>query len=133
MTLPGTPPREVPPALSANRVSGHLFAWCWQGTCADGVVNFAAPQPYPDARIPITLQPEQPVSSISASAIGPDQRNTAPVVVEGTNLAGAPLGGELKILEMPPGDWTLLHVGVRYAGGGSAEYLWELVKPEPSP
>lgn len=54
------------------------------------------------------------------------------LAVEGTDRDGPPIEGVLAVSELPPGAWAVLLVGVRFVGGGSASYVWELAKPESS-
>jgi hypothetical protein len=132
MTLPGTPPREVPPALTANGVSGSLTSWCWQNACADAVVELSAATRYPDVGFPVTFQTEVPLSRISVRAVERGSRGLA-LPVEGTDH-GAPVGGEpLIVSAIPPGDWAVLEVDVGFLAGGSASYVWELPEGRASP
>jgi hypothetical protein len=132
MTLPGTPPREVPPALTGNGVSGSLASWCWQNKCTDAVIDLSAAKRYPDLGFPVTFQTDVALSRINVRAVERGSRGLA-LAVEGTDH-GAPLDGQpLTVSAIPPGNWAVLEVDVGFLAGGSASYVWELPEARASP
>ncbi len=127
------PTLTTPPELRANGVSGTPFSYCWQSECVDGGVNPAKPEPYPDARAPITFEPAQPLSSIKVHVEMP-ARDQVAVPVEGADPDGLPIEGKrLTISALPGGDWRVLLVSVGFMGGGDAAYVWELPTVRASP
>lgn len=105
-----------PPTAMANGVAGTTISYCAGNACGDGGID-PTRRDYPAVELPISLTFDRPIAEVSASVRGPGGEGGIELLDE---------GGDVRITELPAGDWDLLAVFVRFAGGGDAFVVWAL-------
>jgi hypothetical protein len=107
-------PSDPPPDVLLDGVPGHPVSYCWQNRCVDGGLDVEAGYP--------PVEPAAGTVTVGSPGVVAEVRVANPGVADSQRV---PVDGT-RIGDLPPGDWPILTVFVRYWGGGDALYAWRI-------